>query len=127
MPGREVDATELRVLRLRKLLKAFPVQILEARHDAKRRIDAAREPLAALDDPLQHAHVLAESRPDELSLSIASEPVHAEDARRLLYGAAHPQPMVEVVAHVVAAEGKHGHRIAPPHPPFAGDRGRGLL
>ena len=78
---------ELGELRRRQLLQARPVQILVARHDAERRFDALRAALAALDDPFQHAHVLAEARPDELAVRVAAEPVDAENLRRLLHRA----------------------------------------
>jgi hypothetical protein len=42
----------------------------------------------AVDDPLQHAHVLAESGPDELAVGVLAEPVHVENARRLAQRAA---------------------------------------
>ena len=40
--------------------------------------------------------------------------------------ALHLDPVTEVVAHVVAAEGQHGHGIAAHHADRAGGRGRGL-
>ena len=108
------------------LLQARPVEILVARHGAERRLHALRAALAALDDPGEHAHVLAEARPEELAVRVAAEPVDAEDLRRLLHRAAHLQPVGEVVAHVVAAEGEHRHRVAAHHADLAGDRRGGL-
>src|SRR5690606_29562752 len=110
LPRRHVDARKLPVLAARELLEPGPVQILEARHDAERRFHAAGATLAALDDPAQHAHVLAEPGPYEAAVRVAPEPVDAEDARRMPHGASHLQPVPEVVAHVVAAEGEHRHR-----------------
>jgi hypothetical protein len=89
-------------------------------------LDAARPALAALDDPAQDAHVLAEPRPDELAVRVAPEPVHAEDLGLLLDRAAHPEPVPEVVAHVVAAKREHRHGIAAHDADLAGDRRRGL-
>ena len=66
----------------------------------------------AVDDPLQHAHVLAEAGPEELAVLVAAEPVDVEDPRRVLQAAAEVEPVVEVVAHVVAAERQHGERVA---------------
>jgi len=37
--------------------------------------------VGTVDNPLQHAHVLAEAGPHELALGILSEPVHVENAR----------------------------------------------
>ena len=45
----------------------------------------------ALDHPLEHAHVLAVARPEELAVGVAAEPVHAEDLGRLATAAA-PSP-----------------------------------
>ena len=39
--------------------------------------------LDPLDNPLQHAHVLAEARPEELAVVVLAEPVDAENARRV--------------------------------------------
>ena len=65
-------------------VSARPVEVLVARHEAeRRRRRACARPRAALDDPLQHAHVLAEARPEELAVGVLAEPVDAEDARRM--------------------------------------------
>ena len=42
---------------------------------------------------------------------------HAEDARGLVDGVTHLQPVVEVIAHVVAAERQHGERVAADNAP----------
>src|SRR5436190_20658400 len=94
LPGCRVDARQLGILRWRKFFQPLPVQILEAGHGAERRLDAAPATLAALDDPLQHAHVFAEPRPDEFALGVAPEPVDAEDSRRVLDRATHLQPVL---------------------------------
>src|SRR5260370_22440409 len=125
-PRWTIDARQLSVLRGRDLLEALPVQVFEARHGAERRIDAMPVSLATLEHPLQHAHVLAEARPDELALSVATEPVHAENARRMLDRASHLQPMIEIVAHVVATEGEHRQLVAPHYAHLAGDRSGGF-
>src|SRR2546427_5637808 len=72
--------------------------------------------------PLQHAHVLAKSRPDKSALRVAPKPVDAEDLRRMLHSAAHVQPVSEIVAHVIAAEREHRHRIAPHDAHLSGNR-----
>src|SRR5213592_4301796 len=97
-PGRAIDILQLSVLGRRELFEALPIQILEARHSAERCLHAIPVPLAALEHPLQYPHVFAEARPDELALGIATEPIDAEDARRVLDCAPHLQPMIEVVA-----------------------------
>src|SRR5882724_9896373 len=77
----------------------------------------------ALDDPLEDAHVLPVSGPEEEALRIAPEPVHPEDLRRILQAGPDRQPMGEVVGHVVTAERDHRHRVAPHDAHLPGDRG----
>ena len=71
----------------------------------------------ALDDPLQHAAVLAEARPQEAAVVVAAEPVDVEDARHLrgVVLLAHVDPVAEVVTGVVADERQHRHRVAADH------------
>jgi hypothetical protein len=107
-----IDRGELVELRFGNLFAAAPVQILEARHPAQCRLAGVRLAAAAADDPLQDAHVLAEAGPHEIALGILAEPVDGEDARRVFDLVADAQPVVEVIAHVVAAEGQHGERVA---------------
>src|ERR1044071_2433192 len=119
LPRRAIDARKLCVLRRRELrFDPRPGEVFEARHDPERCLDSRGIALAAARDPLKHAHVLAEARPDELAFRVAAEPVHPEDLRRTREAAAHLQPVAEVVAHVVATESKHRHRIAPDHADF---------
>src|SRR5882672_1185311 len=89
-PGRGVDPGEFGVPRCRELFQPRPIEVLVARHQAKRCfLHAARAPPGPVDDPLQHAHVLAESRPDKPALGVAPEPVDAEDLWRMLHSEAH--------------------------------------
>ena len=69
--------------------------------------------MQTVDDPLEHAHVLAEPGPEEVAVVVTAEPVDAEDARRAGDVPSHVQPVGEVVAHVVAAERQHRHGVAP--------------
>ena len=85
---------------------------------------AERAAVGAIHDPLEHAHILAEARPDELAIAVLAEPVHMEDARRLAETALHLDPVAEIIAHVVAAEGQHGHRVAAHFADRARRRGR---
>ncbi len=59
------------------------MNILVPGHPADGRFAAERAAMCAIDDPLQHAHVLAIAGPDELSFGVLTEPVHVEDARSL--------------------------------------------
>src|SRR5579883_2960140 len=70
--------------------------------------------VAALENPLQHAAVLAVAGPEEFPVLIGTEPVHVENLGKLRRGGtlADGEPVGEVVSHVVAAEGQHGHGAA---------------
>ena len=71
-----------------------------------------RSALASLDDPLENPHVVSKSGPEEFSLGTLPEPVHVEDAWKMLHQPAHLEPVSKVIPHVIAAEWQHGHRIA---------------
>ena len=53
-------------------------------HDADRGLDGLRLAVAAAEDPLEHAAVLAEPGPDELAVVVLAEPVDVEDLRQLV-------------------------------------------
>ena len=58
---------------------------------------------------------------------IGAEPVDVEDFRGIVAELlAHVQPMLPVVAHVVAAEGPHGHGVTADHTHCAGGGCGGL-
>ena len=122
-PGRFVDAGD-GVELLGTEVKAGPVQVLVAGADA----GTVLFPLAAafdpVDHPRQHAHVFAITRPDKFAVFAFAEPVGGVDLRQFathgLQLFAHVQPMLEIVAHVVANEGQHGKRVAPHHAGLAG-------
>ena len=81
----------------------------------------------AIDDPLQHAHVLAEAGPEELAVLVLAEPVHhGRSSAGAGSAPACRSQCCEVVAHVVAAEGQHRHRVAAHDADLAGRRGGGL-
>ena len=62
-------------------------------------------------DPVDDAHVLAEARPQELALLVQAEPVDVEDLGHVPAGLVHVQPVLQVVAEVVAEERPHRHRV----------------
>src|SRR5690606_6723315 len=62
--------------------------------------------------PGDGTQVVAEARPQELAVLPLPEPVDVEDLRRIAEPGADIQPVLEVVAEVVAAERLHGHRVA---------------
>src|SRR5580698_8413136 len=68
--------------------------------------------MSAVDNPFEHAHVFAESGPDESTVRVFAEPVHMEYRRGFSQPALHFKPMTQVVAHVVPAKREHGHGVA---------------
>ena len=112
--------------RLGARVDAAKVQIGRARRVADRRLHRAGASSAAVDDPLQDAHVLAVARPEEASLVALAEPIHHEDLRRVRHAPEHREPVREVRARVVADEREHRHRVATDASDRAGDR-RGRL
>src|SRR6202158_6377899 len=98
-------------------IQAAPIDIVISGHPPHGGLRGSETAASALHDPFQNAHVVAKSRPQKLSLLVSSEPIDKEDTRFVREGAAHANPMLEVVAHVVATEGQHGEEV-PPHDSF---------
>ena len=123
-PAVHVHAEQLGNIRGRKI-KPLSIQIRELGKLANRRIHGMNFAIAAIEDPFQNPAVLAESGPEEFALVVGAEPVHVKDPGQL--GArpvADAQKVSEVIAHVVAEEGKHGHRVTAKFADFAsGGRG----
>jgi len=94
--------------------------------DAVPYLEGARAAGTAIEDPGQHAQILAKARPQELTGSILPEPVDVEDARRLAERGADLEPVRPIVAIVVAGERLHRHRIAPYHADLTGGGGGGF-
>src|SRR5713226_6456963 len=92
---------------LRADVQAFQFQRLGRRYETDGGLDRGGFSLDALQNPLQHANVLAIARPQELAVGATAKPVDVEDSRRVGDLAAHRQPVAEVTGHVVAAEGQH--------------------
>src|SRR5690606_37450525 len=65
---------------------AVQVQVLRARQRADRRVDGAGLALHAADHPLEHAQVVAETRPQEIATVALAEPVDVEQLRQLRAG-----------------------------------------
>ena len=53
---------------LAREIEPLPLDVLVVRHPADRRFLADAAAVGAVDDPLEHAHVFAEARPDELAV-----------------------------------------------------------
>src|SRR5271170_8133119 len=92
--------------------QTVPLDILESGCPANRSFHSLSPAPHPIHNPLQNAHVLAEPRPQVSAIPVFPEPVDMEDARGGGELTLHAQPMPEVVAHVIAAEGQHGHRVA---------------
>jgi hypothetical protein len=62
-------------------LRLRPVRIdrVDRRHRADHGLDGVAAAVAAIEDPLQDAQVVAEPRPQEAAGRAGAEPVHAED------------------------------------------------
>ena len=111
MPFGRIDPLDLIKLFRSHSFKAFQIEIFVFWNPPNGGLQRMSTLLAALDDPLEDAHVVTKAGPEELTLAALAEPVHMKDAWQMLHQTAHLQPVGEVVAHVVAAEGEHRHRI----------------
>src|SRR3954451_18833971 len=73
---------------LQRLLDGVRVEPVERQRAhggdvAQRRLAGLGLPVAAAEDPRQHARVLAEARPEKLAVVALAEPVDVEDVRKL--------------------------------------------
>ena len=93
-------------------VESGPLDVVEVGGPADRRLPGAHPAMDAVDDPLEDAHVLCVAGPEEAAVLVLAEPVDVEDARGDGERALHFDPVAEVVSHVVAAEGQHGHGVA---------------
>src|SRR4051812_49892738 len=85
-------------------IDAAPIEIFISRHPAERSFDRDGATVDAVDNPFEDAKVIAEARPEKLAILATAEPVDVEHPRRARQPSAEFQPVIEVVAHVVAAE-----------------------
>src|SRR3954447_8981103 len=99
-----LDRHELAIAIAHTGIQACPFQVSSARHPTEHTFSRTRSSTAAIDHPLQHAHVFSVTRPKKLAVAVAPEPVHREDAWWVRDAATHLQPVIEVVAHVIAAK-----------------------
>jgi len=111
VPGGAVYVLELVEFGLGHV-EAVPVHVFVVRGPADGGFFALGAAADAVYDPLEDAHVFAEAGPEELAVFVLAEPVDVEDARGCGEIALHAEPVTEVVAHVVTAEGEHGHGVA---------------
>src|SRR5450830_1909907 len=121
-PGSLVDCSDGGEL-LTGEFETGPFQVFKTRRDTKQMLFAANtyalQIVDTLQHPLQHAHVVTKARPDELALSIGAEPVDAVDFWQFGWRRgdflADVEPMLEVVAHVVAGKWQHRKWITTHH------------
>ena len=108
LPGVGIDVLEL-VEEFAQLVagnvQALPVDVLEEGGPANGGLLAVGVAVDAVDDPLEDTHVFAVAGPEEVATGVLAEPVDLEDARSVAEVALHADPVAEVVAHVVSAEG----------------------
>src|SRR5262249_53540895 len=93
-------------------VETIKIEIMRTGQPADRRLECLAILFAAIDDPLEHAHVLSEAWPKEFSVRAFAKPVHVEDERRIAETFSDVDPMPEIIANVVPAERQHRHRIA---------------
>src|SRR5690606_24799200 len=63
-------------------LDPMQIEVLAARNESDRGRPRPVSILASLDDPLQHAQVVAEARPQEFPVGSLTEPIDMNDARQ---------------------------------------------
>src|SRR6476661_1881121 len=63
-------------------VEALPFDVYVVRGPADGRFFALGTAVNSVHDPLEYAHVVAESRPHEVAVGIFPEPVHMENAGR---------------------------------------------
>ncbi len=112
LPLVEVDVRRLVVLLTCGMSSPGRVEVARLGHPAEGRLLPADPEARAVHDPLEHAHVVAVARPEELALLALPEPVDQEHLRRVHHLRLHRQPVTEVGADVVAAEGQHREGVA---------------
>src|SRR3954470_10012987 len=78
-PGSAVYSLQLFELLTREI-ETLPFNVFVPGHPADRRLTANRAAPGAVDDPLQHAHVLTKAGPDKVAIFILAEPVHVKNA-----------------------------------------------
>src|ERR1022692_1192898 len=120
MPALQVNTEQLGDARWRKV-KSFGIQIRRLGKPAYRCLHSMHFAIAALEDPFQHPAVLAVSGPQKLAVVIRAKPVNVKNLGQL--GArplADLEKVGKVIAHVVAAERQHSHRVTAKFADLAG-------
>src|SRR5256885_15635768 len=88
------------------------IEIVRAWQPTDRRFKRTASSFAAINNPFEHAHVFAETRPEKLALHPFAKPVHVENERRTREAFSYIEPVLEILANIVSAKRQHRHRIA---------------
>src|SRR6266516_5154457 len=94
-------------------VELIEIEIVRAGQTADGRLNRAPGSFAAMDDPFEHPHVLAETGPEKFPVRAFAKPVHVKNKRRIGEALSDLKPMPEVIADVVAAKWQHRHGITP--------------
>src|SRR6266436_6618496 len=78
--------------------------IVRARQPTDRRFERTASSFAAVNNPFEHAHVFAETRPEKLALHPFAKPVHVENERRTREAFSYIEPVLEIIPDVVSAK-----------------------
>lgn len=92
-------------VRFGEALQTIGVEVFVVRQPADLGFVADSMTLAAVEHPLDYAHILAEARPEELVVLVFAEPVDVKESWQVFDMSAHVEPVTEVFTHVVTAEG----------------------
>src|SRR5262252_135781 len=111
-PGATVEGLQLCKPLWRKV-QPLPFDVVVVWRPADGRLFSQGAAVRAIYHPLQHAHVLAEARPDKISVLVFAKPIHVKNLRRSIQQTLHQDPVTEIIAHVIATERQHGHWVAP--------------
>jgi hypothetical protein len=92
--------------------RVFPVHVFVMRLPAEGGFFRQGPAANPVNDPLEHAHIFAETGPQKLPVGILAEPIDQKNAGRFADRALHFDPVAKIVAHMIAAEREHRHGIA---------------
>ena len=97
------------------VVKVGKVNVLSLGNVADSRFVGVYRAVATLQYPFEHAHIVAEAGPHKVAVFVRSEPVYVENLGRVFNYLAHIYPVLEVVAHMIARERLHCHRVVAEH------------
>src|SRR6202140_2746218 len=119
-PALHVHAEQFGDIRGGKV-KSLRIQVRRFGEPTNRRIHSVHSAIAAFEDPFQHTAVLAVSGPEEFAVVVGAEPINVKDLGQVCAAPEADLEIVgEVIAHIVAAEREHGHRVTAKFANFAG-------